>query len=300
MFLPLGILSIGLLVASAYYNRYLNRISSTWELLPSVDIATISSDRILSEFESKIDQASLSKEEQTQLASTLLSWIESQRAGTLASFISFRNKGLKNGDVAVSEALAHYYQQFIGVGDTENLSESSQNSLARTDIISAMYEARTNKRNLDYRGKRLCLACIKSVSLNSLEVKVTDKTENPLNEFMNGSDRLSLESFTGVFEAVGEFRHHLDGLTSRSKTANVSFIVRSGEGLRSAYKCGMQLIWLPSRKTWFPLELMIGYPGESNANGSLSLLIDNRLARMTHHEIYPRRTEAPKMVPHHI
>ena len=262
LFLPLGILSIGMLVASTYYNRYLNRISSTWELIPRVDITTISPESILVEFESKIDQATLSNEERTELASTLSSWIESQRDGTLDSFISFRNKGLKNGDVAVSEALAYYYQQFINTKDTENLDGSSQNSLTHTDIISAMYEARTSERDLVFRGKRLCLACIKSISLNSLEVKVTDRIENPLNEFMNGNDRLSLESYTGVFEAVGEFRHHLAGLTSRSKTVNISFIVRSGGGLRSAYKCGMQLIWLPSRKIWFPLELMIGYPGD--------------------------------------
>ena len=122
--------------------------------------------------------------------------------------------------------------------------------------------AHTNKKALGYRGKRLCLACIKSVSLNSLDIKITEKTENPLNEFMNGTDRLSLESFTGVFEAVGNFRHHLSGLTARSKTANVSFIIRSGDGTRSAYKCGMQLIWLPDREVWFPIELMIGYPGD--------------------------------------
>ena len=262
MLLPLGLLLIGLLIASTFYSRYLDRISSSWKLLPSDNITALTSDKIQAAMESKTPKASLSKVELSQLASTLLSWIDSQRAGTLDSFISFRTRGLKNGDVAISEALAHYYQQFLGLRETRNSTEGSQTPQTDSDIVSAIYTAHTSEQDLSFQGKRLCIACIKSVSLNSLDIRITRNTKNPLNEFMNGTDRLSLESFTGVFEAAGKFKHHLSGLTARSKTANISFIMGSGNGPRSAYKCGMQLIWLPERKVWFPIELMIGYPGD--------------------------------------
>ena len=259
MFLPIGILSLGVLFATTFYNRYQNRISSSWRLLPRVELTAISSASILEAISSKVDGSNLPQDETSKLASTLSSWIESQHAGTVDSFMAFRNRGLERGDVRVSEVLAHYYQQFLNINENEPLQQPQPQP--GTDIISAIYKAHASEGGLDFRGKRLCLGCVKSVSLNSLELKIANGTDNPLNEFMNGDDHLSLESFTGVFEAIGEFRHHLSGLTSRSKTANVSFVIESGDGPRRAYKCGMQLIWLPTRKSWFPIELMIGYPG---------------------------------------
>ena len=48
--------------------------------------------------------------------------------------------------MAVSEALAHYYQQFIGLRETGNSTDSSQKAQVATDIISAIYMAHTKKK----------------------------------------------------------------------------------------------------------------------------------------------------------
>ena len=262
MLLPILLLFVGVLISTAFYDRYMDRISSKWEGFALVDVSKISRESLMSVIRSRIGPDVLDEQEAASMAETLDRWVKSQDSGTGEAFRSFRGEGVKGGDVIVSEALGYYYAQFLNGYQCGDSGEALFNDRRGPDVVDVLFEAHADRHELSLNGKRLCLSCVRGVSLESIEIEVKDRDVLPLNEFMNGEDRLSLESFTGVFEAVGEFRHYLTGLVSRSKTANVSFVVSSGEGNRKAYKCGMQLLWLPKRKTWFPIELMIGYPGD--------------------------------------
>ena len=262
MLLPVFLLIVGLLLSAVFYEQYMNRISSRWGDFGFVEVSEIDKEGIVGAISDRTGEGVLTREEASALAETLVRWVRAQDIGTVEAFRAFREYGIVGTDVVVSEALGFYYAQFLNGYECANSGEDLAKGQRGRDIVDVLYDAHVKEHELIYNGKRLCLSCVERVSLSSLEIQVGDKVARPLNELMNGEDRLSLESFTGVFEAVGDFRHYLTGLVARSKTANVSFLMGSGEANRNAYKCGMQLLWLPKKQAWFPIELMIGYPGE--------------------------------------
>ena len=261
MMLPLMALCIAALLAGGYYRYYLNQVSTSWEQLSVIELPNLTLDKIENALDTQLTKHQLTSQERIALADSLYRWIESQRTASLDAFLSFRFHGLKKTDLSVSESLSHYYSQFL-TPDNASPSEGISDDSKPESVIESLFRIHGGRNELLFRGKRLCLGCIQGISLSSLKAEVRQHQENPLNEHMTRDNPLSMEGFTGVYEAVGPFRHLLSELTSRSKTVNVSFIVRSGKGARMAYKCGLQWVWLPQRKIWFPIELMIGYPGD--------------------------------------
>ena len=258
LLLPIFLLVGGLLIANVYYHNYLDHLSQSWNRYPRVPLGSTKPNEIEAALKKQIDPSVLSPAELTGLAKAMGNWLNTQRDGSLESFQSFRMEGIKSGEIIISRDLCAYYQQFL---EDDQQPSPPAPDLKSEDLIKSLFRAQQNGKELVFNGKRLCLKCIESISIDSIRASVVAGEINPLNTFMNGDDHFSMESFTGVFEPVGPFRLLLDGLTERSKTANVTFVVSSGDGNRQAYLCGLQYIWLPERELWFPIELMVGWPG---------------------------------------